>query len=321
METKANYALIGAFVLLAVVTIVGFVLWLGASQLNRDFAEYDVVFQGPVTLEEGASVRYIGIKVGEVESVRIDSRDTSKVRARLRIDRNTPVKTDSTAVIDFAGITGVTFVQITAGSETASRLTVRPYEDVPVITAGPTPLAELFVGGTEIIGQAGITLQKAGDLLTEENIAAVSQTLENLDTITSAIAADDAAIITQAYETLAALEQAGDRVTVAADQVSAAAGSVDRELVDLNVELKRLVSELNTATSEAATTLVQSQEALDAASVLIRGSATDTMVQAGLAAQDLRSLATRLDRVMRMLEQNPQSLVVGKPLPYEEERR
>ena len=69
METRANYALIGAFVLMAAVAVIGFVLWLGSSQFNRDFAEYDIVFPGPVTLEEGSAVRYIGIKVGEVESV------------------------------------------------------------------------------------------------------------------------------------------------------------------------------------------------------------------------------------------------------------
>ena len=119
METRANYALIGAFVLMAAAAVVGFALWLGSSQFNRDYAQYDVVFPGPVTLEEGASVRYIGIKVGEVESVRIDRRDASLVRARLRVDRTTPVKADSTAIIDFAGITGVTFVQINAGSEGA----------------------------------------------------------------------------------------------------------------------------------------------------------------------------------------------------------
>ena len=112
METRANYALIGAFVMMAAAAVIGFALWLGSSQFNRDYSIYDVVFPGPVTLEEGASVRYIGIKVGEVETVRIDRRDASMVRARLRVDRSTPVKTDSTAIIDFAGITGVTFVQI-----------------------------------------------------------------------------------------------------------------------------------------------------------------------------------------------------------------
>ena len=126
METRANYALIGAFVLMAVAAVVGFALWLGSSQFNRDYAIYDVVFPGPVSLEEGSSVRYIGIKVGEVETVRIDRRDASMVRARLRGDRTTPVKSDSTAIIDFAGSTGVTFEQSNAGCDAAGPLLPHP---------------------------------------------------------------------------------------------------------------------------------------------------------------------------------------------------
>ena len=320
METKANYALIGAFVLMAVVTVIGFVLWLGSSTFNRDFAEYDVVFQGPVTLEEGASVRYIGIKVGEVASVRIDSRDTSKVRARLRVDKTTPVKADSTAIIDFAGITGVTFVQINAGSEAAGPLLVQPYDEVAQIIAGPTPLAALFDGGAQIIGQAGITLEQASALLTDENIAAVSGTLQNVNAITASLAADDGALIAQAAETLVSLERAGDRLAAASDAATQVAGTMEAELKTLNVELKGLIADLSQVTGEANLTLSKSSEAIAAATALIEGPASQTLNQTGLAAQDLRVLIARLDRVVRELEQNPQGLVVGKPLPYEEKR-
>ena len=321
METRANYVLIGAFVLMAAVAVVGFVLWLGASQFNRDFKEYDVVFQGPVTLEEGASVRYIGIKVGEVDSVRIDSRDASKVRARLRVDKATPVKADSTAVIDFAGITGVTFVQITAGTEAAGPLRLQPYQDVPEIKAGPTPLVALFDGGADLIMQAGATLEQARTLLTEENIAAVSGTLQSLDTISGQIAADDAAVIRQANDTLAALEKAGDRLAITADATTDVARSLEGELESLNAELKSLVAELKTATGEANATLVESRRAITAASELLEGQAGDAFVQTGQVAADLRILTARLDRIVRDIQQNPQSLVVGKPLPYEEKRQ
>ena len=97
METRANYALIGAFVIIATLVVAMFTLWLGQSQFRQDFEAYDIVFEGPVSLEQGASVRYIGIKVGEVSWVRIDRGDPSKVRARIRVDAETPVKTDSTA--------------------------------------------------------------------------------------------------------------------------------------------------------------------------------------------------------------------------------
>ena len=318
METRANYALIGAFVLAAAAAVIGFALWLGSSQFNRDYAIYDVIFPGPITLEEGASVRYIGIKVGEVDSVRIDRRDASMVRARLRVDRSTPVKSDSTAIIDFAGITGVTFVQINAGSDDAGPLLPQPYQDIPVIQAGETPLAALFDGGAEIVGQAGMTIDQLGSLLTDENIAAMSDILVNVRDITSAISAEDAALLAQSIETLAALELAGDNLSKASRDITGVAGSVDQELVSLNVELKALVDELNGATGNASEMLVESRKAIEAATVLVEGGASDTVQQTSLAAQELRVLISRLDRLTRELEQNPQGLVMGKPLPYEE---
>ncbi len=320
METRANYALIGAFVLMAAAAVIGFALWLGSSQFNRDYAIYDVVFPGPVSLEEGSSVRYIGIKVGEVETVRIDRRDASMVRARLRVDRTTPVKTDSTAIIDFAGITGVTFVQINAGSDDAGPLLPAPYEDIPVIDAGETPLVALFDGGAEIVGQAGITIDRLGDMLTEENVTAVSEILANVRDITAALSEDDKALLTQSIATLGSLEDAGDGLTKASEDIILVAGSMNQELASLNVELKALVGELNTATGNASGMLTESRKAIEAATILVEGGASDTVQQTSLAAQELRVLISRIDRLTRQLEQNPQGLVLGKPLPYEERR-
>lgn len=318
METRANYAMIGAFVLLAAASVVGFVLWLGSSQFNRDYAVYDVVFPGPVSLEEGASVRYIGIKVGEVESVRIDRQDASMVRARLRVDRATPVKADSTAIIDFAGITGVTFVQINAGSTTAGPLMPRPYEEVPVIQAGETPLAALFDGGAKVMSQAGLTMEQLGDLLTDDNLAAVSDILANVRDITAAISEDDEALIEQTIKTLAALERAGDNLSKASTDITNVASALEGDVDSLTTELKSLVTAMNTATGSASDTLAQSQKAIEAATLLVEGGATDTMQQSSLAAQELRVLIARLDRLTREIEQNPRGLVVGKPLPYED---
>ena len=320
METRANYALIGAFVMMAAAAVIGFALWLGSSQFNRDYSIYDVVFPGPVTLEEGASVRYIGIKVGEVETVRIDRRDASMVRARLRVDRSTPVKTDSTAIIDFAGITGVTFIQINAGSDDAGPLLPAPYQDVPVIQAGETPLTALFNGGAEIVGQAGMTIDQLSTLLTEDNIAAMGEILGNVRDITETLSEDDKELLSQAIKTLASLEQAGENLTSASSDITKLANSVDQELVSLNVELKSLVSALNETTGDASEMLMQTRKALEAATVLVEGGASDTVQQTSLAAQELRVLISRLDHLTREFEQNPQGLVVGDPLPYEERR-
>ena len=91
-------------------------------------------------------------------------------------------------------------------------------------------------------------------------------------------------------------------------------------MASLNVELKALVGELNTATGDASSMMVESRKAIEAATLLVEGGASDTVQQTSLAAQELRVLISRIDRLTRQLEQNPQGLVLGTPLPYEEPR-
>src|SRR5688572_8987530 len=117
METKANYVLIGAFVLLAAGALALFTLWIAGNPLNRSYSDYDVIFNGPVNgLSEGGEVRFNGIKVGEVTTLRLDRDDPNNVIAHIRVEAQTPVRSDSVAQLNFMGITGVTFIQILAGS-------------------------------------------------------------------------------------------------------------------------------------------------------------------------------------------------------------
>ena len=67
METRANYFLVGLFVVVLSLGLLGFVIWLAKFQLDTSVAHYDVVYQGSVTgLKQGSAVRFSGVKVGEV---------------------------------------------------------------------------------------------------------------------------------------------------------------------------------------------------------------------------------------------------------------
>jgi phospholipid/cholesterol/gamma-HCH transport system substrate-binding protein len=91
METKANYALVGAFAVGAVLAILLFAMWLAQSQFNREYARYDIVFEGAVRgLARGAEVRFNGIKVGEVTQLNINPDNPTQVVARIRVDGQTP---------------------------------------------------------------------------------------------------------------------------------------------------------------------------------------------------------------------------------------
>ena len=319
METRANYAVIGAFVIVATLAVAAFVLWLGQSQFQRDYKAYDIVFEGPVSLEDGSAVRYIGIKVGEVSTVRIDRADPSKVRARIRIDRETPVKTDSTASIQLAGITGVTFVQISAGSPTSRLLEAKPGEPVPVIKAEKTQLDQIVAGGAQVLGQANDTMERVKKLLTDENIDSINASLKNIETITTKLAADDG-LIDQATVTMKDLSRASNEAASASQSFGKLSTNANEELSGLSAQLDTLVAEVNKVVASADAVIVQGNDTMGVVNQLLEGPATGVVEDSRLAAQDLRILISRMDRLTRELERNPQSMLVGEPVPYEDER-
>src|SRR5690349_23568871 len=98
MEREANYAAVGAFVLLVVVMAVLFVYWYSDAREHRDYKRYEVYFEGSVSgLQRGAQVRYLGVDVGRVYQMRIDPRDSSRVQVLVDIDSMAPVSARTVA--------------------------------------------------------------------------------------------------------------------------------------------------------------------------------------------------------------------------------
>lgn len=317
METRANYALIGALVLVAAALILGFVLWLGQSEFQRDFKSYDIVFEGPVSLEEGAAVRYIGVKVGEVATVRIDKADPSKVRAHVRVSKETPIKEDSTASIQLAGITGITFVQISAG--TGKPLEGRPGQPVPIIKSERTLVDQIVAGGAQALGRANLTFDGINKILTDENIASISRSIQNVETLTTKLAADDG-VVSQASTAFADVSAAATAFEVASKDLQGLGTTANTAISGAGTDLKELVGDFRKVADAATGTLEQSTKAVEVATAVIEGPAATTFENTTAASRDLRTLINRLDRAVRDIESNPQGFVVGEPLPYEEKR-
>ena len=75
METKANYVLIGVFTLVVAVFGLLFALWAANYSSEKEWRNYRVIFDEPVTgLAEGSNVRYNGITVGTIDSLSLAPR-------------------------------------------------------------------------------------------------------------------------------------------------------------------------------------------------------------------------------------------------------
>jgi len=306
METKANYVLIGAFTILVAVFGLLFALWAAKYSADRNFQEYVVIFNEPVTgLTEGGSVQYNGIAVGTIEELSLNPRDPRQVRARLKLGADTPVKVDTRAKLSQASITGSPFIQLTGGSPNAPRLTSTSDDEVPVIQAEPSALQNIADTANRLVAR----LDK---LMSEENIEHLENTLANLDNMTAAIGGPGR------HEELRALVSnarlASEQLNETLETANRAVAAIDRELVDELPDLMRkldaTMTKLDSAAGGADTILNENRAA-------IQSFTNDGLAQLGPTLAELRALIRDLRRVTDRLDGGAARYLLGRDAPKE----
>jgi phospholipid/cholesterol/gamma-HCH transport system substrate-binding protein len=188
METRANYALIGAFTLAMIFAAFGFVYWFsGPSQTGKQDV-YQIVFSGAVSgLSPGSSVLFNGVKVGEVTHLAISEKDPSKVDVLVKIDDRTPVKTNTRARLETRGFTGVADVLLVGGTPGAPELVAKEGQRYPEIQAERSEIQNLLGNVQNLSTKAAEVLVKLDKLL-DENKDTISGTLKNAEAFSKTLA-------------------------------------------------------------------------------------------------------------------------------------
>lgn len=191
MERDAHYATVGIATVALIAALAVFAIWLARLQFANDYDLYDIVFYGPVRgLSEGGEVHFNGIRVGEVTALNLDPEKGDQVIARVRLDGETPVRVTSRAQLEPQGITGLNYIQITAGNPESAMLKDQyPEGVVPVIQSQPSPLAELLSGSGTLLAQAVDALNRVNRVLSDDNIRSFSTTLASVESVTAELEA------------------------------------------------------------------------------------------------------------------------------------
>ncbi|MES1156929.1 MAG: MlaD family protein [Alphaproteobacteria bacterium] len=283
METKANYVLIGTATVIGFLLIALFAMWLANASLRSNLTEYDVVFQDPVRgLAEGGEVRFNGIKVGEVKSLRIDPDNTNRVIARIRISSDVPLRTDSEAQLEPVGLTGVTLIQLSSGSTGRPLLQPAAFGPPTRIRGRGSQIDILVERSEDIALRASEAMAAVRDLLTDENIARVTRIINNLQTVSDRLAAEDS-VINRSAETAQA-------TTEAARQIATLARQTQQEMVKLD----SVLDDVHAASQQAS---------------------GQTLPEVTRATVEIRRAAEQIERVAANLDESPSVLTPRRPRP------
>jgi len=308
METKAHHVLVGLFAVSLIIAGVFFSLWMAKVSFDEEYAFYDIVFDGPVRgLRESGEVRFNGIQVGEVTELGLD--EQSRVIARIRVLAQTPVRVDSFAQLEPQGLTGLSYILISGGSPDAQRLQSPANRPPPRIFARRAQLEGLVEGSEDVLDAAQIALIRLSELLNEDNIEEVSETLTNLREITDRLSEEDA-LIADARSALQRIDQAAIDISTAANSLQDFSESAQ---VFLAADLAPAVNETQLAA------MAVNQAAVDTNSLVLAVSpAVENFAETGLndlsrTASNLQRLTESLERVAAEIENNPGAFIAGAP--------
>ncbi|MEU5535614.1 MlaD family protein [Streptomyces sp. NPDC020362] len=152
------------FSLFALVTILATAL-LAATIVNLSFTPehtYRAVFSDVTGLEKGDDVRVAGVRVGEVEGIRIKDRTRAEVAFTAGADR--PLLTSTHAVIRYRNLVGQRYVALTEGAGDGTRL--KPDATIPLSHTQPALDLNALLNGFKPLF-AALSPQDVNQLATE----------------------------------------------------------------------------------------------------------------------------------------------------------
>ena len=306
METRAHYVAVGAFVLAAILLAFVSVLWLGRAEFSEQAKRYYIFFRGSVAgLNKGSQVQYSGIPVGRVVDIRVDPDDVEKIQVTVEINTNiVDIKTDARAFLDANLLNGVATIQIRGGTQEAKELEPEPKHRYPVIAAGQSELEQLKANLPELLGDLREVAHNLNALLDEQNRKAISDSLQNVRTVTENFVAPSKEV-----------SEVVDNANAAVLALKSFFGHVDQSYIGkggLKDELSQALNDADKLARNLGDTNRQLQQVLQENRPGLHEFTQSTLTQVSNLVSDMQHFIAGLSRFVASVERDPARLLFGE---------
>lgn len=299
MEAKVNFAIVGAFVLLLGTALVGGVLWLSSGKYyGKHYATYvSYMSESVAGLNVNAPVKYRGVDVGFVRRIALNPANVEEVELTLSILQGTPIKEDTIAVLRTQGLTGIAYVELSAGHNDSPLLIARPGQEYPVIRSGPSLLTRLETTVTALVASLTHAADNLNALLNDDNRRAIGKTLADLQVLS---------------RTLAARAPTIDAGLASAARTMENAARLTEELPRLVERVERSAEGFDRMTEAVARAGSGAAQTLDGTRGDLERFTREGLPEVRALVAELREATATLQRVGGELERNPSMVLYGR---------
>lgn len=307
MESRSYAFMTGLFVIGLVAAIIAWANWLAQEPQERK--AYRVVATTPVSgLNTQALVRYRGMSVGRVTSIRLDPADRRRILIDVEVKSDLPVTRGTYAQLGMEGITGIAYVHLLDDSrETAPP--PKGASGLAELPLKPSFLDTVSDSAEGAVRDARELMAAVNAILTPENRKRIGAVLASLEKVTSNLETATAKLpqtvaradVWLGPENLRLARESLERVNETASVLPQIAGEADR-----------LVGDLRQLASEVGKLAAQARELVDEIGQLSHAIKGDTLPQMGAFAESADRSARRIGSLADDLSRNPDSVVWGR---------
>jgi phospholipid/cholesterol/gamma-HCH transport system substrate-binding protein len=315
MDSKINYTAVGLFVILLGLVLSATAYWLATGGKNEQFTPYVVyVTDNASGLTENSHVLYRGVDVGQVKNIRIDEKNPDKIRVMIELDENVPIRTDTVAKLQLLGVTGLSVLNLTGGKSSLA-LTNRNAEGVLVIPYEASIFSKLEGGASEVMVNVSRVSNQLDALMSAENIAALSSTIQNINEITTTVAQHKDDLVAMMIAGRQTLEGTAKLSQSSVTLINQAAVFLDKFSQSIK-GLQGVVAATQAAVTQVSAASTSTIDLTQAGSKTLGTFNDRTLPQLGGLIEQLQQASTALTQLVKQINQNPSQILYGSaPVP------
>jgi phospholipid/cholesterol/gamma-HCH transport system substrate-binding protein len=284
-------------------TLIAGVLWLasgGAFQKKYDLY-LAIEHESVAGLNLNAPVKYNGVDVGKVRRIRLEPGNPQQVNLLFAIERGTPIKEDTVAVLKTQGLTGIAYVELSGGARDSPALAATAGSEYPVIATKPSLSARLENVLSSVLAHLDSTSTNINSILSDENRAAFKDALADIAAVARTIAARRDTLdagITSAARTFHNSARASTQLDPVIERISRSAEALEK------------------MGNEVARTSASAGRTVNEVGADMKRFTAETLPELERLLGELGVLSTSLRRLSEQAERNPAGLVFGRmPVP------
>lgn len=307
LEAKTNYTIVGLAVLLLTSGLLATVLWLSVGLHNKVYKTYAVYLHEAASgLSEEAPVKFSGVKVGYVKSIELNQKDPQQVILLLNIESHIPITISTYAQLISQGITGTSYVGLSAKTSSLKRLQKVPGYPYPVIPSKPSLMTQIDIVLREVSDNINKVSEEIRSVFNRENQQNLQKTLDNIQQFTKMLSNKS----NQFGDLIENSQKISTNFTLASKDLPKIMDDFDRTLI----EIKGMAASMKNAGNGVSKAMQSSDDAVNQFRLQIIPPVTDLVNR-------LEAIANNLDMVSRSMRNNPSVLIRGsegrKPGPGE----